>query len=79
LIGSPYFPITPTFRSWDRSARSRCLEVANRVSASRSNLSGYGPDAADDRSIVLELSERVRDTIQEKLYDNLVKRGSAFL
>ena len=28
------------------------------------DLSGYGPEAAEDRSLVFELSERVRDTIQ---------------
>jgi tetrahydromethanopterin S-methyltransferase subunit G len=28
---------------------------------------------------VFELSERVRDTIQQTLYENLVKRGSAFV
>ena len=42
------------------------------------DVSGYGPDAASDRALVFELSERVRDTIQAKLYENLVKRGSAF-
>ena len=42
------------------------------------DLSEYGPEAAEDRSLVFELSERIRDTIQEKLYENLVKRGSAF-
>jgi hypothetical protein len=40
---------------------------------------GYGPHAADDRALVFELSERVRGTIQEKLYENLVKRGPAFV
>ena len=39
----------------------------------------YGPEAAEDRALVFELSERVRETIQEKVYDNLVARGSAFL
>ena len=43
------------------------------------DLSGLGPEAADDRRIVFEISEQVRDTIQEKLYENLVKRGSAFV
>ena len=38
-----------------------------------------GPEAADDRRVVLDLSEQVRETIQEKLYENLVKRGSTFL
>ena len=37
------------------------------------------PTAADDRTLVFELSERVRDTIQQKVYDNLVERGPAFL
>jgi hypothetical protein len=41
-------------------------------------MSGYGPDAAGDRTVVFEVSERVRETIQQKLYQNLVKRGSAF-
>ena len=39
----------------------------------------YGPEATRDRALVFELSERVRDTIQQKLYDNLVERGPAFL
>jgi hypothetical protein len=38
----------------------------------------HGPEAADDRSLVLELSEQVRDTIQAKLLENLVRRGPAF-
>jgi hypothetical protein len=43
------------------------------------DLSGYGPDAAEDRKLLFDLSEEVRETIQEALYQNLVKRGSAFL
>ena len=39
----------------------------------------YGPDAAADRALVLELSERVRSTVQQALYENLVKRGNAFV
>jgi hypothetical protein len=39
----------------------------------------YGPEAAADRTVVLELSERVRATIQEALYANLVRRGPAFV
>jgi hypothetical protein len=38
----------------------------------------YGPDAAEDRRLLFDLSEQVRETIQGKLYENLVKRGSAF-
>jgi len=42
------------------------------------DVSSYGPEAAEDRTTVFELSERVRETIQEHLFENLVKRGSAF-
>ena len=38
----------------------------------------YGPEAAEDRGLVFELSERVREVIQAKLYEGLVKRGRAF-
>jgi hypothetical protein len=39
----------------------------------------YGPEAAADQRLVLELSERVQETIQQKLYENLVKRGPTFV
>ena len=42
-------------------------------------MSHHGPEAADDRGLVFEISEQVRATIQRTLYDNLVKRGSAFV
>jgi 1-acyl-sn-glycerol-3-phosphate acyltransferase len=79
LTGAPFFPITPTFpllgplgvvplpSKWR-------IEFCEPV-----DLSGYPPEAADDRVLVFELSERVRETIQQKLYENLVKRGSAFI
>jgi 1-acyl-sn-glycerol-3-phosphate acyltransferase len=79
LTGAPYFPITPTFpllgplgavplpSKW-RIEFCEPLETAH-----------YGPDAADDRGLVFELSESVRDTVQGKLYENLVKRRSAFV
>ena len=79
LLGAPYFPITPTFPLLGAAgavplpSRWR-IEFCDPV-----DLSEYPPEAADDRALVLELSDRVRDTIQEKLFENLVERGSAFL
>jgi 1-acyl-sn-glycerol-3-phosphate acyltransferase len=79
LIGSPYFPVTPTFpllgplgviplpSKW----RIEFLDPIETAS--------YGPEGADDRALVLELSERVRDQIQQALYANLLRRGSAFI
>jgi hypothetical protein len=43
------------------------------------DLSEHPPEAAEDRQLVFDLSEQVRDVIQHKLYENLVLRGSAFL
>jgi hypothetical protein len=42
-------------------------------------VSEHPPEAAEDRRLVFDLSERVRETIQDRLYDNLIKRGSAFI
>jgi 1-acyl-sn-glycerol-3-phosphate acyltransferase len=79
LIGAPYFPVTPTFpllgplgivplpSKW----RIEFLEPIETAS--------YGPEAAEDRALVLELSERVREEIQQALYANLVRRGPAFI
>ncbi len=79
LIGAPYFPVTPTFpllgplgviplpSKW----RIEFLEPIETAS--------YGPEAAEDRALVLELSERVRAEIQQALYANLVRRGPAFI
>jgi len=43
------------------------------------DVSEHAPEAADDRRVVFDLSEQVRETIQAKLYESLVERGSAFL
>jgi len=76
--GAPYFPITPTFpllgplglvplpSKWR-------IEFCEPIPTEE-----YGPEAAEDRRLVFELSERVRDVVQAKLYEGLVKRGRAF-
>ena len=79
LLGAPYFPITPTFPllgplgTVPLPSRWR-IEFCEPI-----DTSGYGPEAATDRGLVFELSERVRETIQQKVYENLVERGPAFL
>ena len=76
--GAPYFPITPTFpllgpfglvplpSKWR-------IEFCEPIPTEE-----YGPEAAEDRGLVFELSEQVREAIQAKLYENLVKRGRSF-
>ena len=79
LTGAPFFPITPTFPALGPAgliplpSRWR-IEFCEPI-----DLSEHPPEAADDRALVFELSELVRDTVQQKLYENLVQRGSAFL
>ena len=79
LTGAPYFPLTPTF-PWLGLAGAVPLPSRWRIEfCAPVDLSAYGPEAAEDRALVLELSERVRETIQSAVYDNLLARGSAFL
>jgi 1-acyl-sn-glycerol-3-phosphate acyltransferase len=79
LIGSPYFPVTPTF-PWLGPLGAVPLPSRWRIEFCEPiETAGYGPGAAEDRALVFELSERVRDTVQQKIYENLVERGPAFL
>ena len=78
-IGAPYFPITPTFPllgplgAIPLPSRWR-IDFGDPIPTDT-----FGPDAAEDRGLVFELSERVRDEIQRMVYENLVRRGSAFV
>jgi 1-acyl-sn-glycerol-3-phosphate acyltransferase len=77
-VGLPYLPITPTFpllgplglvplpSKW-------IIEFGEPVPTE-----SYGPQAAEDPSLVLELADRVKTTIQQSLYALLGQRRSAF-
>jgi len=78
LIGAPFFPVTPTF-PWLGPLGAIPLPSKWRIEfCDPIDTAAYGPEAAADRALVLELSERVRETVQQALYRNLVRRGSAF-
>jgi 1-acyl-sn-glycerol-3-phosphate acyltransferase len=79
VVGAPFFPVTPTF-PWlgplgvvPLPSKWR-IEFCDPIETGR-----YGPEAASERSLVLELTEQVRETVQQALYANLVRRGSAFV
>jgi hypothetical protein len=79
LIGAPFFPVTPTF-PWLGPLGAIPLPSRWRIEFCEPiETAPLGPDAAGDRAAVLELTERVRDTIQQALYANLVRRGPAFI
>ncbi len=78
-VGAPFAPITPTF-PWLGPLGLIPLPSKWRIEfCPPIDLTEYGPDAAEDRRLVFDLSEQVRETIQAKIYENLVKRGSAFV
>jgi 1-acyl-sn-glycerol-3-phosphate acyltransferase len=77
--GAPFVPLTPTF-PWFGLLGLIPLPSRWRIEFCEPiDLSEHPPEAADDPRVVFDLSEEVRETIQSKLYENLVKRGSAFL
>jgi 1-acyl-sn-glycerol-3-phosphate acyltransferase len=79
LTGAPFVPITPTF-PWLGPLGLIPLPSKWRIEfCPPIDISEYPPEAAEDRRVVFDLSERVRETIQAALYENLVARGSAFL
>jgi 1-acyl-sn-glycerol-3-phosphate acyltransferase len=78
MIGVPYVPITPTFpwlgplglvplpSKW-------IIEFGEPIATDV-----HGDGAADDPMLVFELTDRVRETIQQTLYALLVRRHSTF-
>jgi len=78
LLGLPYFPITPTFpllgplgavplpSKW-------LIEFGEPIETHH-----LGPAAADDPMLVFNLTDQVRETIQQTLYRLLLQRRSVF-
>ena len=79
LLGLPYFPITPTFpllgplgalplpSKW-------IIEFGPPIP-----LDEYGEDAADDAMLIFDLTDSIRDRIQQMMFKNLTLRGRTFL
>jgi 1-acyl-sn-glycerol-3-phosphate acyltransferase len=78
LLSVPYFPITPT---WPWLGPLGMVPLPSRwvidVGAAIPT-EGYPDDAADDPSVVLDLTDAVRQRIQQRLHELLAERGSAF-
>jgi 1-acyl-sn-glycerol-3-phosphate acyltransferase len=79
MAGFPYFPITPFFpwlgplgliplpSKW-------IIEFGSPIRTDQ-----YDADAWQDGMLVFDLTDRIRDTIQQMLYANLMKRRGVFL
>jgi len=78
LLGLPYLPITPFFPLLGPLGLiplpSRwIIEFGEPI-----RTDAYEPDAADDPMLLFNVTDQVRETIQQTLYKLLVDRGSAF-
>ncbi|MDP8960290.1 MAG: acyltransferase family protein [Actinomycetota bacterium] len=78
LFGLPYFPITPTFPLFGPLGiiplpSKWVIEYGEPIDTGE-----YGRDAADDPMAIFDLTDRVRDIIQQMLHRNLMGRRSVF-
>jgi 1-acyl-sn-glycerol-3-phosphate acyltransferase len=79
VTGLPFFPLTPTFPVLGPLGAVP-LPVKWRIEFCEPiETAGLVPEAREDRGVALELAEHVRETIQRKVYENLLKRGPAFI
>ena len=78
LIGLPYFPITPTFPLLGPLGLVPLPTKWHIAFGEPIPTSGYDPGAADDPMLVFDLTDQVRETIQDTLYRLLLQRRSVF-
>ena len=78
ILGLPYFPITPTF-PWLGPLGMIPLPSKWLIHFGEPIRTDHFPEgAADDPMVVFNLTDQVREQIQQSLYRLLVKRPSAF-
>jgi 1-acyl-sn-glycerol-3-phosphate acyltransferase len=76
--GLPYVPITPTF-PWLGLLGFVPLPTQWYIDFGEPiSMEGYGPDAADNLVLVSQLTDQVRNTVQEMVYGRLAQRRSVF-
>ncbi|WP_082589943.1 lysophospholipid acyltransferase family protein [Phycicoccus sp. Soil748] len=78
LLGAPYAPITPT---WPLLGPLGLVPLPSKwiiEFGSPVETADLGPAAADDPMLVFDLTDQVRETIQQTLYSLLMQRRSVF-
>ena len=79
LFGLPYFPVTPT---WPLLGPLGVVPLPSRWIIEFGDpvaMDDYPEDAAEDPMLVFDLTDEIRDRIQQMLFKNLNARGGAFL
>jgi 1-acyl-sn-glycerol-3-phosphate acyltransferase len=78
LLGAPYAPVTPT---WPLLGPLGLIPLPSKwiiEFGTPIETADLGPSAADDPMLVFDLTDRVRETIQQTLYSLLMQRRSVF-
>ena len=78
LVGAPYAPITPT---WPLLGPLGLIPLPSKwiiEFGAPVETADLGPNAADDPMLVFDLTDQVRETIQQTLYSLLMQRRSVF-
>lgn len=78
LLGFPYFPLTPLF-PWFGLLGAVPLPSKWIIEfGAPIRTDAFEPDSADDPMVVFDLTDQVRETIQQTLYGLLLRRRSVF-
>ncbi|MFB4313750.1 lysophospholipid acyltransferase family protein [Actinomadura sp. 21ATH] len=78
LLGLPYFPVTPT---WPLLGPAGLLPLPSKWMIQFGEpmpLEEYDAASAEDPMTVFDITDHVRETVQQMLYDTLLRRGPAF-
>ena len=78
VLGLPYFPVTPLFPHFGPLGMvplpsKWIIEFGAPIETAH-----LKPDAADDPMVVFDLTDRVRETVQQTIYSLLARRRSVF-
>ncbi|WP_395951385.1 lysophospholipid acyltransferase family protein [Actinomadura sp. 3N508] len=79
LLGLPYFPVTPTFPLLGPAGLVPLPSKWMIRFGEPMPLDEYDADTADDPMTVFDITDHVRENVQQMLYETLLRRGPAFL
>ncbi|KAB2363346.1 acyltransferase family protein [Actinomadura montaniterrae] len=78
LLGLPYFPVTPTFPLLGPAGLVPLPSKWMIRFGEPMTLEEYAAEDADDPMTLFNLTDHVRENVQQMLYDTLLRRGPAF-
>ncbi|MGJ7905724.1 lysophospholipid acyltransferase family protein [Actinopolyspora sp. H202] len=78
LLGLPYFPVTPFFPHLGPLGTVPLPSKWYIEFGEPIDTTAHGPEAAEDPMVVFNLSDQVRETIQETIYRLLAQRRTVF-